>query len=67
MCITAVTALSTATKHILDGVSFFGGGAKTDSLLITQVGKKSLEHVRRTHVLDEEKFVKGGSEFMLDP
>ncbi len=67
VCITAVTALSTATKHILDGVSFFGGGAKTDSLLITQVGKKSLEHVRRTHVLDEEKFVKGGSEFMLDP
>jgi len=62
LCITAVTSLSTATKHILDGVSFFGGAAKTDSLLITN---RSLERISTTHILDRNEFEKSRSEFRL--
>lgn len=61
VCITAVTALSSATKHILDGVSFFPGGAKTDSYLFTN---RSFERITVTHVLDRETFKKKGSKFM---
>ena len=60
--ITAVTALSSATKHILDGVSFFPGGAKTDSHLYTN---RSLERITVTHVLDREIFRRKGSKFMI--
>jgi fructose-1,6-bisphosphatase II len=61
-CVTAVTSLTTSTKHILDGVSFFGGGAKTNSLMIT---KNTVELISTTHVLDEYEFRKSGSEFRL--
>ena len=62
VCVTAVTALSSATKHILDGVSFFPGGAKTDSYLYTNRG---FERVTSTHVLDRETFIKKKSKFMI--
>jgi fructose-1,6-bisphosphatase II len=61
-CVTAVTSLATSTKHILDGVSFFGGGAKTNSLLIT---RNTVELISTTHVLDRDEFDKSGSEFRL--
>lgn len=61
-CVTAVTSLSTATKHILDGVSFFGGGAKTNSLLITKGG---IEFISKTHILDQTEFDRSRSEFRL--
>lgn len=61
-CVTAVTSLSTATKHILDGVSFFGGGAKTNSLLITSNG---IEIISKTHVLNPSEFDRSRSEFRL--
>jgi len=60
--ITAVTALSSATKHILDGVSFFPGGAKTDSYLYTNRGS---ERIIGTHVLDRKTFKEKGSKFMI--
>lgn len=61
-CVTAVTSLSTATKHILDGVSFFGGGAKTHSWLITKGG---YEFIAKTHILNPPEFDKSKSEFRL--
>ncbi|HPD74379.1 MAG TPA: class II fructose-bisphosphatase [bacterium] len=61
-CVTAVTSLSTATKHILDGVSFFGGGAKTNSLLITKGG---IEFISKTHILNQTEFDKSRSEYRL--
>jgi len=61
-CVTAVTSLSTATKHILDGVSFFGGGAKTNSLLITKGG---IEFISKTHILDQTEFDRSRSEYRL--
>ena len=61
-CVTAVTSLSTATKHILDGVSFFGGGAKTNSLLIT---KEGIEFIFKTHILDQNEYNRSRSEFRL--
>lgn len=61
-CVTAVTNLSTATKLILEGVSFFGGAAKTSSLLLTN---GSMEIISVTHVLDYDEFKKSKSEFRL--
>lgn len=61
-CVTAVTSLSTSTKHILDGVSFFGGAAKTNSLMIT---KNTVEFISTTHVLDKSEFDRSRSEFRL--
>lgn len=61
-CVTAVTALSTATKPILDGVSFFGGAAKTNSLLITNT---MMMFVNATHVINREEFEASNSEFRL--
>jgi len=61
-CVTAVTSLSTSTKHILDGVSFFGGAAKTNSLLITE---STVEFIATTHVLDKSEFDRSRSEFRL--
>jgi fructose-1,6-bisphosphatase II len=61
-CVTAVTSLSTATKHILDGVSFFGGAAKTNSLLITN---NTVEIISITHILNKSEFDKSKSEFRL--
>ncbi len=62
LCVTAVTSLSTATKHILDGVSFFGGAAKTNSILLTG---KTLENISATHILSRTEFEKQKSEFRL--
>ncbi|MBW6441864.1 class II fructose-bisphosphatase [Patescibacteria group bacterium] len=61
-CVTAVTALSTATRHILDGVSFFGGAAKTNSMLITA---RTLETISTTHILNKSEFDRSRSEFRL--
>jgi len=61
-CVTAVTSLSTATKHILDGVSFFGGAAKTNSLLITN---NTVEIISTTHILNKSEFDKSKSEYRL--
>lgn len=61
-CVTAVTSLTTATKHILDGVSFFGGAARTSSLLIT---KRAVEVISTTHILNKSEFDRSRSEFRL--
>lgn len=61
-CTTAVTSLVSATKTILDGVSFFGGAAITNSLLITNSG---LEKISKVHVLNRREFEVQGSEFRL--
>ena len=62
LCVTAVTTLSSATKAILDGVSFFGGAATTKSILITP---RTLERITATHILDKDEFIKQRSEFRL--
>ncbi len=61
-CVTAVTALSTTTKHVLDGVSFYGGGAKTHSWLITRDG---WEGISRDFKLDQTEFDRSRSEYRL--
>lgn len=59
---TAVTPLMTTTKAVLEGVSFFPGGAKTHSLVITNT---FMNFVPTTHVLDKKLFVEQKSEFRL--
>lgn len=61
-CATAITSLSTATRHILEGVSFFGGAAKTNSLLITN---NTVEMISTTHILNKSEFRDSKSEFRL--
>lgn len=61
-CATAVTPILTTSKAVLEGVSFFPGGAKTNSLVIT---RGFMNFVPTTHVLDAEIFEKEKSEFRL--
>ncbi len=61
-CATAVTPILTTTKAVLEGVSFFPGGAKTNSLVVSN---SFMNFVPTTHVLDKEVFVEQGSEFRL--
>ena len=61
-CATAVTPMVTTTKAVLEGVSFFPGGAKTYSLVISN---SFFQFVPTTHVLDKEEFVERRSEFRL--
>ena len=61
-CATAVTPILTTTKAVLEGVSFFPGGAKTNSLVISN---GFMNFVPTTHVLDGDTFVRQGSEFRL--
>jgi len=61
-CATAVTPILTTTKAVLEGVSFFGGGAKTDSLVISN---NFMNFVPATHVLNKKSFIEQGSEFRL--
>lgn len=61
-CATAVTPIMTTSKAVLEGVSFFPGGAKTDSLVIT---RGFMNFVPTTHVLDPVVFEEEKSEFRL--
>ncbi|HNZ16630.1 MAG TPA: class II fructose-bisphosphatase [Anaerolineaceae bacterium] len=61
-CATAVTPILTTSKAVLEGVSFFPGGAKTNSLVIT---RGFMNFVPTTHVLHAEIFEKEKSEFRL--
>ena len=61
-CATAVTPIMTTSKAVLEGVSFFPGGAKTNSLVIT---RGFMNFVPTTHVLDPEVFDEEKSEFRL--
>jgi len=61
-CATAVTPVMTTSKAVLEGVSFFPGGAKTNSLVIT---RGFMNFVPTTHVLDREVFEEEKSEFRL--
>ena len=61
-CATAVTPVLTTSKAVLEGVSFFPGGAKTSSLIIT---KHFMNFVPTTHVLNRETFDQEKSEFRL--
>ncbi len=61
-CATAVTPIMTTSKAVLEGVSFFPGGAKTNSLVIT---RGFMNYVPTTHVLDREVFEEEKSEFRL--
>ena len=61
-CATAVTPVLTTSKAVLEGVSFFPGGAKTSSMVIT---KGFMNFVPTTHVLDREVFDEEESEFRL--
>ena len=61
-CATAVTPIMTTSKAVLEGVSFFPGGAKTDSLVIT---RGFMDFVPTTHVLDPVVFEEEKSEFRL--
>ncbi|HNY84011.1 MAG TPA: class II fructose-bisphosphatase [Anaerolineaceae bacterium] len=61
-CATAVTPMVTTTKAVLEGVSFFPGGAKTYSLVIAN---DFMQFVPTTHVLDKQEFVDRHSEFRL--
>ncbi|MEA4812965.1 MAG: class II fructose-bisphosphatase [Anaerolineaceae bacterium] len=59
---TAVTPITTTSKAVLEGVSFFAGGAKTYSLVISNT---FMNFVPTTHVLDQAEFDAQGSEFRL--
>ncbi|MDD2522810.1 MAG: class II fructose-bisphosphatase [Anaerolineaceae bacterium] len=59
---TAVTPVMTTSKAVLEGVSFFPGGAKTSSLVIT---RGFMNFVPTTHVLDPTVFEEEKSEFRL--
>lgn len=61
-CATAVTPIMTTSKAVLEGVSFFPGGAKTSSLVIT---RGFMNFVPTTHVLDPLVFEEEKSEFRL--
>jgi fructose-1,6-bisphosphatase II len=61
-CATAVTPIMTTSKAVLEGVSFFPGGAKTSSLVIT---RGFMNFVPTTHILDPEVFEQEKSEFRL--
>jgi fructose-1,6-bisphosphatase II len=61
-CATAVTPILTTSKAVLEGVSFFPGGAKTSSLVIT---RGFMNFVPTTHVLNKEVFEEEKSEFRL--
>lgn len=61
-CATAVTPIMTTSKAVLEGVSFFPGGAKTSSLVIT---RGFMNFVPTTHVLDRKVFDEERSEFRL--
>ncbi|MEA4931923.1 MAG: class II fructose-bisphosphatase [Anaerolineaceae bacterium] len=61
-CATAVTPIMTTSKAVLEGVSFFPGGAKTNSLVIT---RGFMNFVPTTHVLDPGVFDEEKSEFRL--
>ena len=61
-CATAVTPITTTTKAVLEGVSFFPGGAKTNSLVVTNY---FMNFVPTTHVLDKKIFTEAKSEFRL--
>jgi fructose-1,6-bisphosphatase II len=61
-CATAVTPVMTTSKAVLEGVSFFPGGAKTNSLVIT---RGFMNFVPTTHILDREVFEAEKSEFRL--
>ena len=61
-CATAVTPIMTTSKAVLEGVSFFPGGAKTNSLVIT---RGFMNFVPTTHILDPEVFDEEKSEFRL--
>lgn len=61
-CATAVTPIMTTSKAVLEGVSFFPGGAKTSSLVIT---RGFMNFVPTTHVLDRTVFEEEESEFRL--
>ncbi|OGC45378.1 hypothetical protein A2V49_00740 [candidate division WWE3 bacterium RBG_19FT_COMBO_34_6] len=61
-CVTAVTQLGSATKSILDGVSFFGGAAITNSLVITA---GVMQKINTIHILDPKEFVRSKSEYRL--
>ena len=61
-CATAVTPIMTTSKAVLEGVSFFPGGAKTNSLVIT---RGFMNFVPTTHVLEPEVFDEEKSEFRL--
>lgn len=61
-CATAVTPVMTTSKAVLEGVSFFPGGAKTSSLVITE---GFMNFVPTTHVLNREVFDEEDSEFRL--
>jgi len=57
-----VTPILTTTKAVLEGVSFFPGGAKTHSLVVSNT---FMNFVPTTHVLDCERFTNEKSEFRL--
>jgi len=61
-CATAVTPILTTTKAVLEGVSFFPGGAKTYSLVVSNT---FMNFVPTTHVLDSTRFSQEKSEFRL--
>ncbi|HNX45551.1 MAG TPA: class II fructose-bisphosphatase [Anaerolineaceae bacterium] len=61
-CATAVTPITTTSKAVLEGVSFFAGGAKTSSLVITN---NFMNFVPTTHVLNKQEFTDKKSEFRL--
>jgi fructose-1,6-bisphosphatase II len=61
-CATAVTPIMTTSKAVLEGVSFFPGGAKTSSLVIT---RGFMNFVPTTHVLNRTVFEEEKSEFRL--
>lgn len=59
---TAVTPITTTSKAVLEGVSFFAGGAKTYSLVVSNT---FMNFVPTTHVLDRTEFDEQGSQFRL--
>lgn len=61
-CATAVTPVLTTSKAVLEGVSFFPGGAKTSSMVITN---HFMNFVPTTHVLSRDTFDQERSEFRL--
>jgi len=61
-CATAVTPVTSTSKAVLEGVSFFPGGAKTSSLVVT---KGFMNFVPTTHVLNSTAFEEEKSEFRL--
>ncbi len=61
-CATAVTPIMSTTKAVLEGVSFFPGGAKTNSLMVSN---HFMNFVPTTHILDKKEFRDQGSEFRL--